>query len=139
MRRRWRLVEERLDVPARDLMKVTRTASADWQTVPTVSYGLAELYARGRDLVVLLPAYRAAAARDLEIRTRYRRRQRAVRDALAEAVATRHECTSVPNDHVGEEPGHGDLGPRQRPFAALALEPYAVDPCLFGEIVSLIH
>jgi hypothetical protein len=120
-------------------MEITRTAPADRPTSSDVSAGLARLIGGERETLMLLQEYWAAATRDPRLGRRYRRRQQALREALAKTLEERHETTGVPLQF----PAH-DLATA---FIALAeglgfealVDPAAVDPGLFGEILSLVY
>lgn len=76
-------------------MELVASAPADGVTAPAVNRGLAELLGRERGLVLLLHEYWSAAVRDERIGVRYRKRQRALRTALAATLASRHARTGV--------------------------------------------
>lgn len=133
------LVEERIDLPARELMEVTRTAPADTPTAPTVSRGLAALFTGRRELLVLLQEYWAAAVRDPAIRRRYRRRQRDLVSILAEALSARHDETRVPLTTPAERLATAFVALAQGLALEAAVNPDAVDASLYGEILSLVY
>ena len=133
------LIEERIDRPALSLMDVTRTAPAQMATAPTVSRGLADLFAGRRELLVLLHEYWAAALRSQHVRRRYRRRQRALTRALADALRARHDETGVPLTLPAESLATAFIALAQGLAIEAALRPGATDPKLYGEILSLVY
>ena len=133
------LVEERIDRPARALMDVTRTSPAHTPTGPTVSRGLADLFGAERELLVLLQEYWAAAVRDAGVRRRYRRRQRALVGALAEALRSRHEETGVPLTIPAERLATAFVALAHGLAFEAAVDAAAVDGSLYGEILSLVY
>lgn len=133
------LVEERIDAPARALMEVTRTTPADTETAPTVSRGLADLFAGERELLVLVQEYWAAAVRDAAVRRRYRRRQRQLTGALARALRARHDETGVALTIPAERLATAFVALAQGLALEAAVDPDAVDGALYGEILSLVY
>jgi AcrR family transcriptional regulator len=90
------LLDERVDQPARELMRLTETAEADQPTAALVSQGLARLVAEQAPLILLLFEHWAAAVRDPALREAFNERQHALRALLAHALEARHEATGVP-------------------------------------------
>ena len=133
------VIEERIDRPALSLMEVTRTAPADVATAPTVSRGLAGLFAGRRELLVLVQEYWAAALRSPRVRRRYRRRQKALTEALAGALEARHEETGVPLTLPAESLATAFIALAQGLAVEAALRPEAADRELYGEILSLVY
>ena len=133
------VIHERIDQPARDLMRVTAEAPGDTPTSGTVSAGLADLLRTQRTPLLLLNEYWSQAVRDPALAARYRERQTALRDALATALAARHEHTGVPLTI--------DAHRLAEAFISLAvglaydsmIDPGAVDDALFGDILSLVY
>jgi AcrR family transcriptional regulator len=133
------LIEERIDRPVRSLMEVTRTAPAETATAPTVSRGLADLFAGRRELLVLVQEYWAAALRSDPVRRRYRRRQKALTKALADALRARHHKTGVPLTLPAESLATAFIALAQGLAIEAALRPDVTDPELYGEILSLVY
>ena len=90
------LLDERVDQPARELMRLTETAPADQPTAALVSQGLARLIAEQAPLIVLLFEHWAAAVRDPVLRDAFNERQHALHALLAHALQARHDTTGVP-------------------------------------------
>jgi AcrR family transcriptional regulator len=133
------LIEERIDRPARSLMEITRTARAQTATAPTISQGLADLFAGRRELLVLLQEYWALALRSAPVRQRYRRRQETLTETLAEALRARHQETGVPLTLPAESLANAFIALAQGLAIDAALRPGASDPTLYGEILSLVY
>jgi AcrR family transcriptional regulator len=133
------LVEERIDQPARSLMDVTGSAPAEGATAPVVSQGLADLFSSQRDLLVLLQEYWAAAARDPVVAARYRARQQELVQALAGALSARHAVTGVPLALPAERLATAFVALAHGLGMEAVVNPDAVDPALFGEILSLVY
>jgi AcrR family transcriptional regulator len=132
------LLDERVDRPARALMEVTRSAPVDKATAPVVSEGLAKLFERERDLVLLLHEYWSAAARDPSLRARYLKRQAALRDTLAAALAERHASTGVPLTMPAESLATAFIALAEGLSLEAVQDPDSVSEHLFGEILSLV-
>jgi AcrR family transcriptional regulator len=133
------LVEERIDRPLRSLMEITRTAPARTATAPTVSRGLADLFAGRRELLLLLQEYWAAALRSAPVRRRYRRRQKALNKTLADALRARHRETGVPLTLPAESLATAFIALAEGLAIEAILRPGASDPKLYGEILSLVY
>jgi AcrR family transcriptional regulator len=133
------LLEERIDRPARDLMEVTRSAPAEGATAPVVSRGLASLFREQRELVLLLHEYWSAAVRDDKLRARYLERQRALRNTLAHALASRHERTGVPLAIPADALATAFVALAEGLSLEALIDPDAVEEDLLGEIFSLVY
>jgi AcrR family transcriptional regulator len=133
------LLEERIDRPARALMEITRTAPADRPTAPDVSAGLAELIAGQRETLLLLQEYWAAATRDARLARRYRVRQAALREALAETLEERHRTTGVRLEFPAEDLATAFIALAEGLACEALVDPASVGPGLFGEILSLVY
>jgi AcrR family transcriptional regulator len=133
------LIEERVDRPVRSLMEVTRTAPAQTATAPTVSRGLADLFAGRRELLVLVQEYWALALRSEPVRRRYRRRQEALTKTLADALRARHHETGVPLTLPAESLATVFIALAQGLAIEAILRPDATDPELYGEVLSLVY
>jgi AcrR family transcriptional regulator len=133
------LIDERLAAPARGLIEITRTAPADRPSADEVGLGLAQLFTGERDFVLLLHEYWAAAARDRRIAARYRSGQQALREALADALTTRHERTGVPMTLTATELAQAFIALWMGLSLDAVLEREDVAPALLGEILSLVY
>jgi AcrR family transcriptional regulator len=133
------LLEERIDGPARALMEITRAAPADRPTSSDVSAGLARLLTGERETLMLLQEYWAAATRDPRLARRYRARQAALREALAETLETRHETTGVPLVFPARDLATAFIALAEGLGFEALVDPDSVGPDLFGEILSLVY
>ena len=133
------LIDERIDSPVRSLMEVTRTAPARTATAPTVSRGLADVFSKRRELLVLVQEYWAVALRSERVRRRYRTRQKTLTKTLAEALRARHQETGVPLTLPAESLATAFIALAQGLAIEAALRPHATDPELYGEILSLVY
>lgn len=133
------VVEERLDRPARELMQITARAPAGETTSAAVSEGLSKLVASERSLVLLLEEFRVQAARDRKLAARWRARQALLRESLAEALRQRHETTGVPLTFDAERLAEGLLVLAQGLGVEAILDPKAVDPTLYGQLLALFY
>jgi AcrR family transcriptional regulator len=133
------LLEERIDRPARALIELTRTAPAEATTAPDVSRGLGDLLEGQRELVLLLHEYWSAAVRDERLRSRYVERQAALRDALAGALAARHERTGVPLSIEARDLATAFIALAEGLSLEALVDPDGVPEGLYGEILSLVY
>jgi AcrR family transcriptional regulator len=133
------LLEERIDRPARALMELTRTAPAESATAPDVSRGLGDLLEGQRELILLMHEYWSAAVRDEALRSRYVERQAALRAALAEALATRHERTGVPLTIPAEDLATAFIALAQGLSLEALADPGGIRKGLYGDILSLVY
>jgi AcrR family transcriptional regulator len=134
------VLEERIDRPLRELIERLQTASADEDMSREASRLFLRLMDPRRETVLLDHEYRALAMRDARIRTRYRRRQRALRDALAAGLDARARrlgapAFSIPTTDVAT--AYLNLG------SSLAVEKLidagAVPESLLGDTVALVY
>jgi AcrR family transcriptional regulator len=133
------LLEERIDRPARALMEITRSAPADRPTASDVSAGLAGLLSGERETLMLLQEYWAAATRDARLARRYRRRQAALREALAETLEARHATTGVPLEVPAIDLATAFIALAEGLGLEAIVDPDSVGAGLFGEILSLVY
>ena len=133
------LLEERLDAPARRVIDTIGSAPPDAPTAPTVSAGLADLLAVDPQMIQLLHEYWAAATRDKKHARRYRLRHAALRTALAQALAMRHQKTGVSLTMPPEDLAEAFLALSAGLGMAAIVEPSSVRPDLFGEVAALIY
>lgn len=133
------LLEERIDRPARALMEVTESTPAEGASAPIVSDGLAALFEQQPELVLLLHEYWSAAMRDEKLKTRYLRRQEALRDSLAHALAARHARTGVPLAVSADALATAFVALAEGLSREALVDPDSVEEGLFGEILSLVY
>ena len=133
------LLEDRLDNPVRRLLEGMRNAPIAERTGNAVSQGLADLFSADPQIVRLLHEYWSAGIRDRSHATRYRRRHRALREALALALAARHEQTGVPLALPADELAEALIALAIGLGMAALLDRRSVRGELFGEIASLLY
>jgi AcrR family transcriptional regulator len=133
------LLDERIDEPARELMQLTETASADEATAAAVSDGLARLISDQAPLVMLLFEHWAAAARDPKLRRAFNARQRNLRDTLAHALKARHSTTGVPLTYPPERLAAAVLALAYGSAMNKLVDPDATPDELPGEILDLLY
>jgi AcrR family transcriptional regulator len=134
------VLEERIDRPVMQLIERLTTASADEDMAPEASALLLELMTPGREAILLAHEYRSLAMRDRGIRSRYLKRQAALRDALASGLDARARQLGAPPFSVATSDiatAYINLG------SALAVERLidagAVPESLFGDTVALVY
>jgi AcrR family transcriptional regulator len=133
------LLEERIDRPVRALMAITRDAPADRPTAGAVDEGLGRILIDERETLMLLHDYWAAAVRDERLAERYRARQQTLREVLAEALRSRHEKTGVPLAIPAPDLATAFIALAEGLSAEALIEPDAVGPGLYAEILSLVY
>lgn len=133
------VIQDRIDDPARALMAITATASGGTPTASTVSAGLDDLLRNERATLLLLQEYWSRAARDETLGARYRERQAALREALAATLQARHEHTGVPLSFDANRLAQAFIALGQGLALEAIVDPDAVDPALFGDILSLVY
>lgn len=133
------LLEERVDRPVRELIRVTETAPIEEATAPVVGRGLAALMEHDRELILLLHEYWSAAVRDERLRTTYLERQESLRDALGHALAERHSRTGVPLVMRPEALATAFIALAEGLSREALLDPDAVPEGLFAEVLALVY
>jgi AcrR family transcriptional regulator len=133
------LIEERVDRRARELMGVTETAPRDVETAPVVSRGISSIVDEQRALIVLLAEHWSLAVREERLRAGFAKRQRALRDRLAEALEARHRTTGVPLTFPPERLASGIIALATGLAQARIADPDEVPEELLGELLSLFY
>jgi AcrR family transcriptional regulator len=133
------LLEERVDRPALELMRLTETAPADVPTAGAVSRGLARLVRDQGDLIMLLFEYWALAVRDPDLRPAFSERQKLLRNALARALEARHATTGIALAYPAERLATAILALANGLAMTALAEPDAIPEPLLGEILDLIY
>jgi AcrR family transcriptional regulator len=133
------LIDERIDKPARELMRLTATAPADQATAAAISEGLARLIAEQAPLVMLLFEHWAAAMRDSALRNAFNERQQNLRCALARTLEARHETTGVPLTYSAERLATAVLALAQGIAMSKLVDPDGTPDELQGEILDLLY
>jgi AcrR family transcriptional regulator len=135
------LVEERLDAPARELMRLTATAPAEIETAPLVSRGVAEIVRDQPDLLLLAIEQWALAVREgsAPVHADFVRRQRGLQEALARALEARHATLGVPLAYPAERLGTAMIALSIGLAMEALARPDAVPDELLGDILGLIY
>lgn len=133
------LVHERLDVPARELMRLTEDAPSDVETAPLVSQGMAELIRTQPSVLLLIFEHWSIAVRDSQLRRGYVGRQAELRRSMAHTLQARHATTGVPLTYPAERLATGIMCLAQGTAMEALVQPAAVPDELFGEILGLIY
>jgi AcrR family transcriptional regulator len=133
------LVHERLDEPARELMRITQDAPSDVETAPLVSQGMAELIRNQPAVVLLLFEHWSLAAREPELRGGFNDRQSEMRSTMTRALEARHATTGVPLTYPAERLATGILCLAAGIAMQAMVEPDAAPDELFGEILGIIY
>ncbi|TMM16093.1 MAG: TetR family transcriptional regulator [Actinobacteria bacterium] len=133
------LLEQRVDGPARELMRLTETAPPETLTAGAVSHGLGRLVREQRDLIMLLFEYWALAVRDPNLRPSFNERQKLLRNALARALESRHAHTGVPLVYPAERLATAILALANGLAMTALAEPEAVSEQLLGEVLDLLY
>jgi AcrR family transcriptional regulator len=133
------LLDERIDEPARALMRLTENAPAGQGTAATVSEGLAHLISNQAALVMLLFEHWAAAARDPTLRRAFNARQHDLADTLARALAARHATTGVPLTYPAERLATAVLALGYGSAMIRLVDPGAIPDELLGEVLDLLY
>lgn len=133
------LVHERLDVPVRELMRITEDAPPDTETAPEVSRGMAELTCSQPELLLLMFEHWSMAVRDPDLRDGFSRRQAELRNAMARALEARHATTGVPLTYPADRLATGILCLGAGIAMEALVDPDATPDELFGEILALIY
>jgi AcrR family transcriptional regulator len=135
------LLEERVDLPTREMIELLESAPTDQDMSVEASRRFAERMRTERELLLLEHEYWSRAVRDPELRERYVERQARLRSALGRALCTRFEhLTGRP---LGEARGEAMATVMMSLAAGLAreglIEPDAVGEDLLGEAAVLLY
>lgn len=133
------LLDERIDEPARALMRLTETAPADEATAASVSRSLGLLIAKQAPLIMLLFEHWAAAVRDPALREAFNRRQHNLHETLARALDARHATTGVPLTYPAERLATAVLALAYGIAMNELVDPGATPDALHGEILDLLY
>lgn len=133
------LLDERIDKPVRQLMKLTETAPADQPTAAAISQGLARLIDEQAPLIMLLFEHWAAAVRDPQLRRAFNRRQQRLRTALAKALEARHATTGVPLRYPADRLATAVLALAHGVAMSKLIDPGHTPDELQGEILDLLY
>ena len=133
------LHRERIERPIEELIALLHSLPADRDMAPEANRRFREVVER-EETLLLEHEYWALAVRDRKLRARFAKRQVAVREALAAALAERAR-------HLGAPPFETPIEDVATAFLALAnglameklIDPSAVPDHLVGEMYALIY
>jgi AcrR family transcriptional regulator len=133
------LLEEVVDRPWLEAIKLLESASRERDMAPEASARFAEMLAR-RPLLLVQHEYISRALRDPELGARYARRQKRMRDALGQAVAARLRELGSP----GSKDETRDLASAMIALVAGLSQANLIDPRfaregLVGDIFALLY
>ncbi len=133
------LVEERLDEPARELMRLTENAPPEIETAPLVSQGVAEMVRNQPDILLLAVEHWALAVREDSVRPDFIRRQRVLRDTIARTLEARHATLKVPLTYPAEGLGTAIIALSLGLAMEALADRDAVPDELLGDILGLLY
>jgi AcrR family transcriptional regulator len=133
------LLDDRIDKPVRELMRLTETAPANQPTAASISQGLARLIAERAPLIMLLFEHWAAAVRDPTLRDAFNERQQRLRTALAQALEARHATTGVPLTFPADRLATAVLALAHGIAMSKLIDPDGTSDELQGEILDLLY
>ena len=133
------LLEERVDGPVRELMKITESAPSEAPTAAAVSRGVAELVAEQRDVLLLHFEHWALAVRDPRLHDSFTRREASLREALARALAARHETTGVELTYPADRLAAAILALGQGLAMSALVDRGSVPDDLMGDVLDLLY
>jgi AcrR family transcriptional regulator len=133
------LLDDRIDKPVRELMRLTETAPANQPTAASISQGLAQLIAARAPLIMLLFEHWAAAVRDPALRDAFNERQQRLRAALAKALEARHATTGVPLTFPADQLATAVLALAHGIAMSKLIDPDGTRDELQGEILDLLY
>lgn len=133
------LVEERLDMPVRELMRFTEHAPADVETAPLISRGIAEIMRKQPDLLLLAVEQWRLAVGDESLREEFRERQQRLHSITAHTLRARHETVDVPLTYPAERLATAFVALAAGLAMEALIQPDAVPEDLLGDIFSLVY
>lgn len=134
------LIEERIDVPARELVALLESAPPDRDMSVVASREFARRLTEQRDAVLLEREYWSLAIRDPELRARYAERQTELRRTLARALEARARHLGTPDlPMAAEDVARVVMSIISGLSVDELIEPGSVRPELLGETLALIY
>jgi AcrR family transcriptional regulator len=134
------LLEERIDRPLRELIDLLKSASAERDMAPEASERFNMLLAADPETVLLEHEYRLLAVREPKLRTRYRKRQAELRNALAEGLDARaRQLGAPPFSTPTTQIATAYLGLSRGLALEKLIDPTSVPDELTGETVALVY
>lgn len=134
------LLEERIDRQIAETAEVLRSAPADRPIDPEVANRWEAALGRERELMLLSQEQWARAVRDPKLRRRYAKRQRHLRDVLADGMRTRVRRTGAPRfDTSAEDVATAYLALANGLAIQRLVDPRTVPDGLLETMTSLIY
>jgi AcrR family transcriptional regulator len=134
------VVEERIEGPIREAIEMLRRSGSEQDMSTESNRRLLEAMRRDRDATLLDDEYWRRALRDPEVRARYSRRQRDLREALGEALEERRRTLGSPS--FDTPPLHlaiGYLSLMSGIARSRVVDPEAMPDDLFGEFLAITY
>jgi AcrR family transcriptional regulator len=134
------VLAERVERPVKELIELIRSAPPDENISTVATQRFAEFLEGGRDAILLEHEYESLAARDPRLRRRYARQRKALRLALAEALAARaRQLGAPPLDTPAEEVATAYLALIRGLARERLLDPSGVPGHILGNVAGLIY
>jgi AcrR family transcriptional regulator len=134
------LLKERIDKPWRQTIDLLASAAPDRDMGPEASKSFARVLSGQRELLLINQEYWSQAVRDPKLRTRYAKRQAALRSALAAAIAARLEHLGAPPlDDGGQEMATAFMSLTAGLAQEKLIDPRAVPDHLLGDTFALLY
>jgi AcrR family transcriptional regulator len=133
------LVQERLEAPARALMRITEEAPADQPTTALVGAGLAEIVRSEPDLLVLAVEQWRLAIRDESLRSELAERQESLGKAMAATLRARHATLEVPLPYSSEALGTAIVALSFGLAMEALVRPQADTISVLGDVLDLLY
>jgi AcrR family transcriptional regulator len=133
------LLEERIDRPLRDAIKLLESAPPQQDMAVEANRRFVELLRGQRELLLLDHEYRSQALRDSRLRARYVRREAKLRSAFARALQARLRHLGAPPAENPEQMATGLLSLVVGLAEERLIDPDAVPDALLGYMFALIY
>jgi TetR/AcrR family transcriptional regulator, acrAB operon repressor len=134
------VLAERVERPVKELIELIRSAGPDENVSAVATRRFAEFLEGGRDAILLEHEYESLAARDPRLRRRYARQRKALRLALADALAARaQQLGAPPLDTPAEEIATAFLALIRGLARERLLDPSGVPGHILGNVTGLIY
>jgi AcrR family transcriptional regulator len=133
------LLEERVDRPMREAIKLLESASPEEDMALEANRYFGELVRGQRELLLLDHEYRSQALRDSKLRARYVKREAKLRSVLAKGIRARARHLGAPPVAAPEHVATALLSLAFGLAQEKLIEPDAVPDGLLGEMFALIY
>ncbi|MEA2438884.1 MAG: hypothetical protein QOH76_308 [Thermoleophilaceae bacterium] len=134
------VLAERVERPVKELIELIRSAGPEENISSVATSRFAEFLEGGRDVILLEHEYEGLAARDPRLRRRYARQRKALRLALADALAARaRQLGAPPLDTPAEEVATAFLALIRGLARERLVDPSGVPGHILGNVTGLIY